>query len=118
MLLVGVGGLSKLVVEGHPAEGLWSLLTVTSLTCGGPEDHRSAAAVVGGNHDYPIIRIDTNQGVHGLGEVRDAGHQENVLQFATMLLDQNPCDVDVIFRRTIGRTGTSAYRKPEGLASN
>ena len=29
--------------------------------------------VVGSNFDYPIIRIDTNQGVYGLGEVRDAG---------------------------------------------
>ena len=31
-------------------------------------------AVVCSNYDYPIIRIDTNQGVYGIGEVRDAGH--------------------------------------------
>ena len=30
-------------------------------------------AVVCSNYDYPIIRIDTNQGVYGIGEVRDAG---------------------------------------------
>ena len=36
-------------------------------------------AVVAANYDYPIIRIDTNQGVYGLGEVRDAGHRENAL---------------------------------------
>ena len=34
-------------------------------------------AVVCSNYDYPIIRIDTNQGVYGIGEVRDAGHIEN-----------------------------------------
>ncbi|MCB0019811.1 MAG: hypothetical protein KDE09_18605, partial [Anaerolineales bacterium] len=38
-------------------------------------------AVVASNYDYPIIRIDTNQGIYGLGEVRDAGHRENALQF-------------------------------------
>src|SRR6185312_14288403 len=55
-------------------------------------------AVVAANYDYPIIRIDTNQGVYGLGEVRDAGHKENALQFKSMLIGQNPCNVDMIFR--------------------
>ena len=55
-------------------------------------------AVVSSNYDYPIIRIDTNQGVYGIGEVRDAGHKENALQFKSMLLGQNPCNIDMIFR--------------------
>ncbi len=55
-------------------------------------------AVVCSNYDYPIIRIDTNQGVYGIGEVRDAGHKENALQFKSMLLGQNPCNIDMIFR--------------------
>jgi L-alanine-DL-glutamate epimerase-like enolase superfamily enzyme len=55
-------------------------------------------AVVSSNYDYPIIRIDTNQDVYGIGEVRDAGHKENALQFKSILLDQNPCNVDMIFR--------------------
>jgi L-alanine-DL-glutamate epimerase-like enolase superfamily enzyme len=55
-------------------------------------------AVVCSNYDYPIIRIDTNQGVYGIGEVRDAGHKENALQLKSMLLGQNPCNVDMIFR--------------------
>ncbi len=55
-------------------------------------------AVVCSNYDYPIIRIDTNQGVYGIGEVRDAGHKENALQFKSMLLGQNPCNLDMIFR--------------------
>jgi L-alanine-DL-glutamate epimerase-like enolase superfamily enzyme len=55
-------------------------------------------AVVASNYDYPIIRIDTNQGVYGIGEVRDAGHKENVLQFKNMLLGQNPCNMDLIYR--------------------
>ncbi|HTJ56048.1 MAG TPA: mandelate racemase/muconate lactonizing enzyme family protein [Devosiaceae bacterium] len=55
-------------------------------------------AVVAANYDYPIIRIDTNQGVYGLGEVRDAGHASNALQFKSMLIGQNPANVDMIFR--------------------
>lgn len=61
-------------------------------------------AVVASNYDYPILRIDTNQGIYGLGEVRDAGHAVNALQFKSMLLGQNPCNVDMIFR-TIKRFG-------------
>ena len=63
-------------------------LRITDLRC----------AVVCSNYDYPIIRIDTNQGVYGIGEVRDAGHRENALQFKSILLGQNPCNVDMIMR--------------------
>lgn len=61
-------------------------------------------AVVASIYDYPIIRIDTNQGVYGIGEVRDAGHASNALQYKSVLLGQNPCNVDMIFR-TIKRFG-------------
>jgi L-alanine-DL-glutamate epimerase-like enolase superfamily enzyme len=54
-------------------------------------------ATVCSNYDYPIIRIDTNQGVYGIGEVRDAGHRENALQFKSMLVGKNPCNVDMLF---------------------
>ena len=54
-------------------------------------------AVVASNYDYPIIRIDTNQDVYGIGEVRDAGHKEDALRFKSFLLGQNPCNVDMIF---------------------
>jgi hypothetical protein len=43
-------------------------------------------AVVEGHCYYPILRLETNQGVCGLGEVRDNGHLENALQFKDMLL--------------------------------
>ncbi len=55
-------------------------------------------AVVCSNYDYPILKIETNQGVYGIGEVRDAGHKENALQFKSMLLGQNPWNVDFLFR--------------------
>jgi len=55
-------------------------------------------AVVASNYDYPILRIDTNQGVYGIGEVRDAGHVENALQFKSQLLGKNPLNIDMLFR--------------------
>lgn len=55
-------------------------------------------AVICSNYDYPILRIDTNQGVYGLGEVRDAGHREEALRFKGLLLGKNPCNVDMIMR--------------------
>jgi L-alanine-DL-glutamate epimerase-like enolase superfamily enzyme len=69
-------------------------------------------AVVEGRCYYPILRIDTNQGIYGLGEVRDGGHAENALQFKHMLIGQNPCNVDFIFKTNRrfcgGGRGTSA----------
>ncbi len=56
-------------------------------------------AVVCSNYDYPILKIDTNQGVYGIGEVRDAGHIENALQFKSLLLGQNPLNIDLLFRQ-------------------
>jgi len=54
-------------------------------------------ATVCSNYDYPIIKIYTNQDVYGIGEVRDAGHRENALQYKSMLLGQNPCNLDMIY---------------------
>ena len=64
-------------------------------------------ATVCSNYDYPIIKIDTDQGVYGIGEVRDAGHRENALQFKSMLLGKNPCNIDMIYH-TIKRFGHTA----------
>src|SRR6478735_11925239 len=47
----------------------------------------------------PIIRIDTNQGVYGLGEVRDGASKNYALMLKSRLLGQNPCNVDKLFRR-------------------
>lgn len=47
----------------------------------------------------PIIRIDTNQGIYGLGEVRDGASKNYALMLKSKLLNQNPCNVDRLFRR-------------------
>lgn len=47
----------------------------------------------------PIIRIDTNQGVYGLGEVRDGASPTYALMLKSRLLGENPCQVDKLFRK-------------------
>jgi L-alanine-DL-glutamate epimerase-like enolase superfamily enzyme len=47
----------------------------------------------------PIIRIDTNQGIYGLGEVRDGASKVYALELKSRILGENPCNVDRIFRK-------------------
>jgi L-alanine-DL-glutamate epimerase-like enolase superfamily enzyme len=47
----------------------------------------------------PIIRIDTNQGIYGLGEVRDGASKNYALMLKSRILNENPCDVDKVFRK-------------------
>jgi L-alanine-DL-glutamate epimerase-like enolase superfamily enzyme len=47
----------------------------------------------------PIIRIDTNQGIYGLGEVRDGASPTYALMLKSRLLGENPCQVDKLFRK-------------------
>src|SRR5204863_1715429 len=47
----------------------------------------------------PIIRIDTNQGIYGLGEVRDGASKNYALMLKSRLLSENPCNIDKLFRK-------------------
>ena len=47
----------------------------------------------------PIIRIDTNQGVYGLGEVRDGASPSYALMLKSRLLGESPVNVDRLFRK-------------------
>ncbi|MBC7827786.1 MAG: mandelate racemase/muconate lactonizing enzyme family protein [Chitinophagaceae bacterium] len=45
-----------------------------------------------------IIRIDTNQGIYGLGEVRDGADPRYALMLKSRILGQNPCNVEMLFK--------------------
>jgi L-alanine-DL-glutamate epimerase-like enolase superfamily enzyme len=47
----------------------------------------------------PLIRLDTNQGLVGYGEVRDGASATYALFLKSRLLGENPCNVDRLFRR-------------------
>lgn len=78
-----------------------------------PEDHIRASsrpselritdlrtATVGWNRwHFTIVRIDTNQGLSGYGEVRDGASKNYALMLKSRLLGENPCNIDKLFRK-------------------
>jgi L-alanine-DL-glutamate epimerase-like enolase superfamily enzyme len=73
------------------------------------------ACRVASNADYPIIRIDTNQGVYGLGEVRDAGVEGMALVLKSHILGRNPLQIEPILDRV--RKFTNHYRFGGGYSA-
>ncbi len=57
------------------------------------------AVVQGAPMTCPLIRIDTNQGIYGLGEVRDGASKNYALVLKRLLIGENPCNVEKIFRK-------------------
>jgi L-alanine-DL-glutamate epimerase-like enolase superfamily enzyme len=62
-------------------------------------DLRVATIVKPGPSPCPIIRIDTNQGVYGLGEVRDGASPTYALFLKSRIVGENPLQLDKIFRK-------------------
>jgi L-alanine-DL-glutamate epimerase-like enolase superfamily enzyme len=52
-------------------------------------------AAVGGG----LIRLDTNQGIYGIGENRDGASKTMVLMLKRLVVGENPCNIDLIFRK-------------------
>ena len=46
-----------------------------------------------------LIRIDTNQGISGYGEVRDGASKTYALLLKSRLVGENPCNIDKLFRK-------------------
>src|SRR5215475_10016285 len=46
-----------------------------------------------------IIRIDTNQGISGYGEVRDGASKTYALMLKSRIVGENPCNIDKILRK-------------------
>jgi L-alanine-DL-glutamate epimerase-like enolase superfamily enzyme len=62
-------------------------------------DMRVATVVKPGPSPCPIIRLDTNQGVYGLGEVRDGASATYALFLKSRIVGENPLQIDKIFRK-------------------
>lgn len=46
-----------------------------------------------------VIRLDTNQGISGYGEIRDGSSATYALMLKSRIIGENPCNVDKIFRK-------------------
>lgn len=62
-------------------------------------DLRVATVVKPGPSPCTIVRIDTNQGVYGLGEVRDGASATYALMLKSRILGENPLRIDFLFRK-------------------
>ena len=93
---LALGGLMKMSVEDTIAQTTASVSRASSPSELKITDMRYAlTSVLGGT---AIIRIDTNQGISGLGEVRDGADVRYALMLKSRILGLNPCNVEMIFK--------------------
>jgi len=57
------------------------------------------AIVIASGFDFPIIRLDTNEGVSGYGEVRDFAPKGVALGLKPLVVGRNPLDITGILQR-------------------
>jgi L-alanine-DL-glutamate epimerase-like enolase superfamily enzyme len=60
-------------------------------------------------YDFPIIKIYTNQGIVGLGEVRDAGWIAQALMLKPYLIGKDPLDIESILMSIRHLTGPGRF---------
>ena len=93
---IALGGLMHFSVEDTIAQSTQRVSRASS-----PADLKITDmryAVVRNVGRTPIIRIDTNQGIYGLGEVRDGADERFALMLKSRILGLNPCNVEMIFK--------------------
>jgi L-alanine-DL-glutamate epimerase-like enolase superfamily enzyme len=93
---LALGGLMKLSIEDTIAQTTATVSRASSPSELKITDMRYALTGVLGN--TAIIRIDTNQGIYGLGEVRDGADVRYALMLKSRILGMNPCNVEMIFK--------------------
>src|SRR4030042_1474061 len=100
---VGFAGLSLAGMIGAPIEEQVAFAAQNVNRSSSPSELRITdlriAVVDRAPMRCPLIRIDTNQGISGYGEVRDGASEKYALILKSRLLRQNPCDVERIFKR-------------------
>ncbi len=97
----GIGSLTKATHPSRPdpIEALGQNINTNSKPSDLKITDLRVAVVTGAPMTCPLIRIDTNQGLYGLGEVRDGASKNYALMLKSRLLGQNPCNVDKLFRK-------------------
>ena len=96
-----LGGMAMTALVGLTFEDSMAQTTSKVQKASAPSDLKITdmryclTAVMGGT---AIIRIETNQGIYGLGEVRDAADVRYALFLKSRILGENPCNVERIFK--------------------
>jgi L-alanine-DL-glutamate epimerase-like enolase superfamily enzyme len=93
---ISLGGLMHLSVEDTIAQTTSKVQRNSSPSELKITDMR--VAVIGEGGRKALIRIDTNQGIYGLGEVRDGADERFALFLKSRILGLNPCNVELLFK--------------------
>ncbi len=93
---IGLSGLINMSIEDTIAQTTSNIQRSSS-----PSDLKITdmrVAVLSDGWRRAIIRIDTNQGIYGLGEVRDGADERYALMLKSRILGHNPCNVEMLFK--------------------
>ena len=119
MLRYAAGGvaLASALKFGERTSGAQTRKTVPLNKNSAPSDLKITdmrACTVAANYDYPIIRIDTNQGVYGLSEVFAAGFKGSALMLKPFIVGKNPLEISSILRRIRNSAGQGFWHTGYG----
>ncbi len=102
MNTLGLGGLSLAGMAFAPIEEQLEYTTQKVNRNSSPSDLKITdmriAEISGVVFRTPIVRIYTNQGIIGHGDVRDGAAKEYALFLKSRLLGENPCNVERLFK--------------------
>ena len=99
MLLSSAAALGGALVPSEPLEAYPKGVNTNSRPSDLKITDLRIAHIVDAPMPCPLIRIETNQGIYGLGEVRDGASPTYALILKSRLLGENPCNVDRLFRK-------------------
>jgi len=94
----GLGGLGLGMFMHASAEEQVDYLTQNVSRYSGPSDLKITDMRIAQVGNIPIVKIYTNQGAYGLGDVRDGADKRYALMLKSRILGENPCNVERIFK--------------------
>jgi L-alanine-DL-glutamate epimerase-like enolase superfamily enzyme len=94
----GLGGLGLGIMLKSPLEEQIGYLTQRVSRYSGPSSLAITDLRIAQVGNVPIVKIYTNQDVHGLGDVRDGADKRYALMLKSRILGENPCNVERIFK--------------------
>ena len=94
----GLGGLGLGIMIKSPLEEQIEYLTQSVSRTSGPSGLAITDMRIAQVGNVPIVKIYTNQGVYGLGDVRDGADKRYALMLKSRILGENPCNVERIFK--------------------
>ncbi len=95
----GLGGLSLAAVGHLPVEEQVAYVSQRVSRHSAPSDLRITDMRITQVGNVPIVRLYTNQGLMGHGDVRDQADGRYALFLKSRILGENPCNVEMLFRR-------------------